>query len=186
MKVIVVSDIWGRTEALSVLYLRTFKDYIILDPYSGSEKNFESEGDAYKYFINECGMEKYYAFVSSYIQEQHYSCNLLGFSVGATVAWLLACRITAGTINKTACFYGSRVRDFLNERPKQRGVDFFLAVREPSFNVLDFSRQLSAMPMVTLHKTRFSHGFMNSCSENFNPEAYRHYRDWLKIWANGA
>ncbi|WP_445356513.1 hypothetical protein ACJJIC_04210 [Microbulbifer sp. ANSA002] len=185
MKVIVVSDIWGRTEALDALCLRTFEDYTILDPYSGSEMNFEIEGDAYKYFINECGLESYYSYVSSYIKEQRYSYNLLGFSVGATVAWMLACSDQAEFIKKTACFYGSRVRYLLNERPT-RSVDFFLANKEPSFNVLEFSRELSNIPMMTLHKTQFSHGFMNSCSENFNPEAYRHYRDWLKSWANGA
>ncbi|WP_299585581.1 dienelactone hydrolase family protein [uncultured Microbulbifer sp.] len=176
-----ISDIWGLTEALEQLCSRVSIDHKILDPYLGRRMNFESEGAAYQYFMREGGVDNYYSFVNKYIRAQGHKCNVVGFSVGATVAWMLACRDSSAFIEQTACFYGSRVRHFLDERPG-KNVDFFLADEEPSLNISDFSRNLSKIPLVNVHQTLFPHGFMNRYSSNFSPDAYNRYCDWLRVW----
>ncbi|WP_444928934.1 hypothetical protein ACJJIF_13820 [Microbulbifer sp. SSSA002] len=130
--------------------------------------------------LHHCGIERYYNSVKAYILEKKIDCNLVGFSAGATVAWMLACSEDLGFIKKAACFYGSRVRYFLDREP---GCDVdFIPAKEALFDISKITSQLAKFSMVTLHKNQFSHGFMNRCSENFHPDAYRQYSEWLQEW----
>ena len=69
--------------------------------------------------------------------------SLLGFSVGATVAWLLSGN---GKIDSATCFYGSRIRNHLDIQPSA-DVDLYFC-REKGFDVEEMIGTLNAKQRV--------------------------------------
>ncbi|MGM0874680.1 MAG: dienelactone hydrolase family protein [Bacillota bacterium] len=94
----------------------------------------EEESSAYLNFVNEIGFEKASSEIIALAKElrpQFANFYILGFSVGATVAWLCSneVRLCDGVIG----FYGSRIRDYLYLMPKCETLLFFPS-KEKSFD----------------------------------------------------
>ncbi|MDP4160944.1 MAG: dienelactone hydrolase family protein, partial [Bacillota bacterium] len=93
---------------------------------------------------------------------------LLGFSVGATAAWI--CSEKEPLADGVICYYGSRIRDFQNTTPKCPILLIF-AKEEKSFDVLELSCALKQKQFVDAHVLNGKHGFSDPFSKCFNQQS---------------
>ncbi|GLF91794.1 hypothetical protein Saga11_30530 [Bacillus safensis] len=137
----------------------------------GRVKYFDDdrEGDAYRYFMNEVGFERSVDIVlhlANEIKTKDKDINLfvLGFSVGATVAWLCSQRgdLFSGVIG----FYGSRIRDYVTISPECETLLFFPTI-ENSFHPKEMVKVLEEKNGLYVMTVEGKHGFANPYSEAF-------------------
>ncbi|MDT8903725.1 dienelactone hydrolase family protein [Anaeroselena agilis] len=94
---------------------------------------------------------------------------LVGYSAGATVAWLLSCREGfAGAVG----YYGSRIRDFCDLTPACPVLLFFPACGE-AFSVPALAETLAVKDGVEVHILSGMHGFADRRSSRFDASAAR-------------
>jgi len=174
MKKIIVSDVFGNTPALIALG-NAINANVILDPYDGINMRFVDEKQAYTYFTEHIGIEKYLDIVLEKIDDCTLSCKLIGFSVGASVIWQLSqLPLTAASsmIKNSICYYGSQIRHMSKLAP-QFDVTVIFPKKEPHFDVLTVQKTLARHERVTTIQVDFLHGFMNTHSKNFNQCEYK-------------
>jgi dienelactone hydrolase len=101
---------------------------------------------------------------------------ILGFSVGATTAWLCSDCGCDGVIG----FYGSRIRDHLEVEPSSPVLLFF-PTRERTFDVNQLIQNLSNKSCVQNYQFDGEHGFSNPFSTRYNPQSAK---DTYQIMVN--
>lgn len=89
---------------------------------------------------------------------------VVGFSIGATLAWRLS---ETGLVDAVIAYYGSRIRDYLNIQPRCQSLVIF-AEQEPSFRPHSILSVLEGKPYVTVAVLPASHGFMDCFSERYD------------------
>ena len=181
MSVVVVSDIFGRTYALEFLTKSLGGNIEIFDPYNGVNHDFETEEDAYFYFTENLGLERYSERLYKLIKKEK-KCLLIGFSVGASAIWRISEKEFSGELSGI-CFYGSQIRNLSSINPLFP-VKVVLPIKEDHFSVENLSLEIRQKDRVDIVKTSYLHGFMNLHSKNFNKEAYAYYLDWMKKYIN--
>ena len=87
---------------------------------------------------------------------------LLGFSVGATVAWL--CSELENGVDGVICYYGSRIRGYQNIMPKCPSLLLF-AQEEKLFNASELVNILNKKEFVSAHVIKGKHGFSDPYSK---------------------
>lgn len=178
MKLIAVTDIFGKTkylEALLSCFSKKYNSIKIIDPYLGFEIEFEDESAAYQHFQDKIGLDGYIKKLLSYLQnDEHSDQHLLGFSVGASAVWAVSGVLNLTDQSKAVCFYGSQIRHFLTINPNFK-ADLYFPTSEPHFEVDDVMMALKQKSNVMCFKTNYLHGFMNMKSINFNRTAYEEY-----------
>ncbi len=92
---------------------------------------------------------------------------LLGYSVGATVAWLCSGR---GQWDGVIGCYGSRIRDYQTLQPACP-VRLFFALDEPSFDVMPLATLLGEKQGVQVEVLAAQHGFMDPFAKAYEPLA---------------
>lgn len=95
---------------------------------------------------------------------------LLGFSVGATAAWI--CSEKENTADKVIGYYGSRIRDYQTITPRCPTLLIF-AKEEKSFNVSELTSVLEEKKSVNVSVLDGKHGFSDPFSKNFNEQSQR-------------
>lgn len=182
MRTVVVTDIFGKTNALETLCQQFSTVFHIVDPYLGAEKRFKSEAMAYECFMKECGVEAYAGILEGVLSNQIDPVNLLGFSVGASAIWQLSDSLSQLNVRHAAGFYGSQIRHNFSNSPSVK-LDLFIPKEEDTFDVSIFGTALADTSNVVLHHTAYRHGFMNQHSTNFDSTALTTYLNWLRVWA---
>lgn len=139
----------------------------------GNEQVFEEaqEQAAYLYFINQIGFETAARQVITLLNEarsRYRKIILIGFSIGATIAWL--CSHEAGLCEGVVGFYGSRIRDYLNLQP-ECPVLLFYPENEEAFFVSDLVDILDEKEGVQARQLQGEHGFANLASVHYNEQA---------------
>lgn len=176
--VILVHEIYGINQHIHTfaqLLEKLGADVICPNLLPTNEPFNELQGEeAYHYFMEQVGFEKGSATINRIINQVHKRYDeiyLVGFSVGATIAWI--CSTQNAFLKRTICFYGSRIRDYYQLNP-QCPVTLFLSSIEKSFNVHDFVAKLSERKYdnVDIQLFKAKHGFANSYSRSFNKCAY--------------
>lgn len=182
MKLILVSDIFGRTpplekikEELSAIVGGTS----IVDPYDGKFLSFENEDHAYRHFMSLTGIEAYQAILKNHIRQVNKPLILIGFSVGASVIWKLSDSRGLPPVKKAFGFYGSQIRNMTTIDPLF-DIELIFPKKEPHFDVDNLIRKLEIKPNVTCLKAGADHGFMNHLSNGFDRSAYDSHMDLLK------
>lgn len=125
---------------------------------------YEKGEEAYRHFMDHVGFDCAFAQVKDLIQSEkkrYAQVFLLGFSVGATIAWMCSTEEIDGIV----AYYGSRIRDFTNLSPTCPALLFFS--EEKSFNVRDVTLKLNA-PGAKIQIYGAAHGFTNPASEHYN------------------
>jgi dienelactone hydrolase len=99
------------------------------------------------------------------LRETHRVIILIGFSIGATIAWRCS---ESGLCDGIIGYYGSRIRDYLTITPKCRTLLIF-AEQEVSFSPreLDFTSEQKEHVSMTILNGR--HGFCDMYSDHFDP-----------------
>lgn len=133
-------------------------------PYEYSE-----EETAYHHFIENVGFTKAAEAIKNLVvdlQDDYKKIFIVGFSVGATVAWLCSeLKYLDGIVG----YYGSRIRNYVDIRPKCPTMLFF-PEEEPSFNVNELIETLHNKN-IDIHKYTGKHGFSDPYSQTYNAES---------------
>lgn len=122
--------------------------------------------EAYDFFQNDVGDKAYIQLekITERIRLKYKRLFLVGFSVGATIAWIVS---ESGLYDGIVSYYGSRIRDNLHIQPKCRSLLIF-AEQETSFVPKQIEEKLKMKTGVTVHILQGNHGFLDSFSENYN------------------
>lgn len=89
---------------------------------------------------------------------------IVGYSIGATLAWL--CSQRQGFYHGVVGFYGSRIRDYTEVIPKCP-VLLFLPEKEQSFDINSLIPILSAKAETRILQVDAEHGFANPWSDKY-------------------
>ncbi|MEH6889387.1 dienelactone hydrolase family protein [Bacillus sp. JJ864] len=174
--ILLLHEIYGINEHIEHV-IQTFSSSTIdvvcpnlLQRYSPFD--YDQETEAYLHFMNNIGFEKGKQQIDSLLtelQNNYASVGVLGFSVGATIAWLCS---EDTRIDFVIGCYGSRIRDYTNIVPKCPALLLFPA-NETSFSVsaLIGSLQDKSHQLLNIKQLNGEHGFLDPFSKAYNKEA---------------
>ena len=174
MEVLLVTDIFGLTPEVKNLASKISPLTQIVDPYTGSFKNFASDEEAYEYFSQNVGLERYQEKLSVRLERLLEPTLLIGFSVGASAVW---CNLDAAPISKICkafCFYGSQIRRYTHLQPICE-THLIFPKSEKTFSIEEVAKQIDGKPRVQIIRTPYSHGFMNPLSSGFDAKGFDEY-----------
>ncbi|WP_147301950.1 hypothetical protein [Thalassotalea euphylliae] len=192
MTIVLVSDIFGRTPAFEALANSladiTGSQTVLFDPYQGEKLNFTDEQAAYQYFSQHIGVETYadmlVKFLTSLNQDELAKpLTVLGFSVGASAAWLLACHsnntgllfdYNLPEIGRFIGIYGGQIRNYSALAPDVE-TRLIFPQSESHFDVTALTEKLATKENVTAYQVPYSHGYLNQCSTNFDSKGYQEF-----------
>ena len=131
---------------------------------------YDQEQEAYVYFINNVGFDAPLKLLTHKLLEakkQYEEVVLIGYSVGATLAW----RLASLPLHRVICVYGSRIRQYLDIVPVCPTLVIFPSY-ESSFNVHEIKEALEQLPAVETKQFIGLHGFMDCNNPNYYHESY--------------
>ncbi|HEY4554232.1 MAG TPA: dienelactone hydrolase family protein [Bacillaceae bacterium] len=132
--------------------------------------DYTEESEAYGHFKKYIGFEKGAEAVLQWakkLKEQYGQVLLLGFSVGATIAWMCS---ETGIIDGVIGYYGSRIRDYIHLQPVCPTMLFF-PENEDSFHVQELAAVLEKKQDVATHLFPGEHGFSDPYSRRYHEES---------------
>jgi dienelactone hydrolase len=155
--IILIHEIYGVTPNLLALK-RDLEEagYTVSLP-SLYEDGYTSkdEKEAYKRFCSEVGIEKALKHIEKIIlQNRNSEITLLGFSVGATIAWLSS---QSKEVRRILGIYGAAIRKYTHLQPATETHLFF--TKEKLFDAEELSRLLNQKRNVTSTMNPGEHGF---------------------------
>lgn len=170
--IIVVHEIYGVDEhILGVCNRLAQPRYDVLCPNLLTNRQMpfkqSEEPAAYQYFMQHVGFDlakQQIEALSRQIRSQYRFCFIVGYSVGATTAWL--CSQYKGLYNGIVCFYGSRIRDYQKLEPQCPTLLFF-PEKEIGFEVDELLQTLTGRNNVSVAKVHALHGFTDPWSEQY-------------------
>lgn len=174
--VCVLHEIYGINDHIVATCEEYFrKGYDVVCPdLTGQGRSFayDEADEAYRHFKDNVGFKAAAKAVSGLLRKQrekYRTIILVGYSVGATVAWLCAGEV--GLCDAVVCHYGSRIRDHADLAVTCRALLLF-AAGEKSFDAHRLARQLKS-GMVDAHVLEGKHGFCDRFSGNYCEQASR-------------
>ena len=147
-------------------------DVFCPDLLAGNVFSYEQHEEAYQYFMTEVGFEKAALEMKDLIQtlqSQYKEVYILGFSIGATIAWL--CSEQEG-LSGVIGYSGSRIREYLDVTPTCRTLLLF-ARYEASVNVDSILPELKHKQNVEVVQIAGSHGFADIYSPTYTMHSSR-------------
>lgn len=131
--------------------------------------DYSQEEVAYHHFMENVGFtsatQKIKGILSD-IKDNYKKIYIIGFSVGATVAWLCS---EEDCVNGIVGYYGSRIRNYTDLTPQCPTILFF-PQEEHSFNVDELILALEKKN-IEIHKLYGKHGFSDPNSPNYNDKS---------------
>ncbi|WP_211748660.1 dienelactone hydrolase family protein [Paenibacillus sp. Marseille-Q4541] len=172
--VIILHEIYGVNDHIqffSEMIVKEGFDVLIPNLIHRDSFSYDQEEIAYQYYMNEIGFEKSLREVKEIVKENKEKYDqilIMGFSIGATIAWMLSEYEVGGIIG----YYGSRIRNHKEIEPKCPVLLFF-PNREKSFNVMDVEQELKKKKNTLTKIVEAEHGFMNPFHQNYNFEQFK-------------
>lgn len=166
MKTIVATDIHGITPELRALLAPLGNSVQFLSPWGSDQCPYKSEQEAVTEFIANNGIETYAKTISDAAGSA--PAFVIGFSVGATSAWLHATHASCNPKSIVHLIYGSRIRDHLGRTPKC-DVSAIFAEHEASFMPSELIEKLRVIGVQAEIICGTSHGFMNPNHPKYDP-----------------
>lgn len=172
MDILLAADIYGVTPALMALSRELPEPVRILSPWDGGACPFASESEAHATFVAGDRMPAYARSIER--AADGVPVFLVGFSVGATAAWLYASGEAVHPKSRAWLFYGSRIRNHLDSIP---GISLkaIFAEEEAAFSPASIASRLVAPTVDVQIVPRSRHGFMNRQSPGFSAALYECY-----------
>ncbi|WP_174507768.1 dienelactone hydrolase family protein [Klebsiella oxytoca] len=128
--------------------------------------DYSQQETAYQHFMTMSGFNSAKIENLMYeLKKKHKTLLVVGYSVGATLAWLAA---RSGYCDGVICYYGSRIRDYCDIAPPCPTL-VLIARHEKSFNTIAMKQQLQILPNVYCTLFDASHGFCDADSPSFDP-----------------
>lgn len=165
--IIVLHEIYGINEFIKNQCQKFIEaGYDVYSPNMIDKPPFSSEEsiEAYDFFTKNVGLEVYIEisdFVNQ-LKEKYDNVFIIGFSVGATIAW--RCCENSLCSGIVAC-YGSRIRDYTYLNPTCPTLLLF--AKEDSFDVHAMVCQLRDKQRLTIIEFDADHGFLDSYSKRY-------------------
>lgn len=181
MNLIVVTDIFGTTTALTELCAKLSSHYnkiFIIDPYDGRSIQFQSEANAYQHFQTHCGLATLVENLETEVVKSTASLDIIGFSVGGSAAWEVSAKEISPKIRNVICFYSSKIREKTHLSPLVP-TSLIFPKEEKGFDLDPVIQAVETKQQVEIVRTNYLHGFMNRESENYSEAGYRIYSEWL-------
>ena len=173
--IIVLHEIYGINEHMQTVCKRfTREGFDVICPNFLPDEQvyaYSQEATAYQNFTQNVGLsvaQYQVESLSRQMRSEYERIFVVGFSVGATIAWL--CSQNADLYDGVVGFYGSRIRDYMNIVPACPMLLFF-PNREESFDVDEMIRGLADKPNVQMVKYSALHGFADPWSKKYCREA---------------
>ncbi|KKD53177.1 dienelactone hydrolase family protein [Paenibacillus sp. ICGEB2008] len=168
--IVVLHEIYGINQHIqNFCSLLSDEGYDVICPnLIGKETPFDysQEEAAYAHFIKNIGFERASYHTESLllsIQARYKKVFIVGFSIGATIAWLCSKKkIVDGIVG----YYGSRIRNYLEITPHCPTLLFF-PQEEISFNVDELISALDNHN-IRVHKFSGQHGFSDPYSPRYH------------------
>ena len=172
--VIVLHEIYGVNKFIQE-QCQKFRDagYDVFCPNLNDKPPFpyDKSDEAYDFFYKNVGFEVYQkiSMMVNKLKEKYHNVFILGFSVGATIAWR-CCEnsLCSGIIS---C-YGSRIRDYTHLSPASPTLLLF--AKEDNFDVPSLICQLQDKQHLSVIEFDAKHGFLDSFSEHFDFQQSKH------------
>ncbi|MDQ0271816.1 dienelactone hydrolase family protein [Cytobacillus purgationiresistens] len=171
--IIVIHEIYGINQHMKdICQSLSAYDFDVICPNLLEQKapfDYSQEEIAYRNFMGNIGfinaLHKIRDLISD-IKNEYQKVFVVGFSVGATVAWLCS---EEKCVDGIVGYYGSRIRDYVKISPQCPALLFF-PQEEKSFNIDQLISTLDKKN-VEIHKCRGQHGFTDSYSSKHNRES---------------
>lgn len=168
--IIVLHEIYGINEHIkNICKLLSDKDFDVICPNLLKQAipfDYSQEEIAYRNFMENIGFTKASNEMKRLllnIKGKYKKTYIVGFSIGATIAWL--CSEEEG-IAGIIGYYGSRIRNYLEINPLCPTMLFF-PEKEQSFNVDDLISNLEKKNIL-VHKFKGEHGFCDPYFTKYN------------------
>ncbi|PGM55491.1 dienelactone hydrolase family protein [Bacillus sp. AFS053548] len=185
--ILVVHEIYGINKHIKDIYdsLNRLGFTVVCPNLLGNSENYcyKDENKAYKHFVHEIGFELATNKIITLAKELRTKCTnlyILGFSVGATIAWLGS--KYDGLFDGVIGFYGSRIRDYLEVSPKCETLLIF-PTKEKSFDPESVVMKLKTKDRIQIIKVEGSHGFTDQSTSNYDRYAteycFQKMRDFI-------
>lgn len=172
--VIVLHEIYGINNHIREICKMLAKEIDVICPnllLPGQSFGPEEEVIAYKNFTQNIGFsvaQQQVEKLSLEIENDYKYRFILGYSIGATLAWL--CSQREGLYNGIIGFYGSRIRDYKDIVPTCPALLFFPR-QEETFDVNCLIQELSTKENIGIVQVDALHGFANPQSSKYCPAA---------------
>ncbi|ERT14791.1 dienelactone hydrolase family protein [Photorhabdus temperata] len=124
MKFIFLTDIHGVSEHIKLIAKRLGGDGSFISPYEKENETPNNQEAMYEYFHNVSSIDEYTCKVRDALTRINSSVILIGFSIGAIVAWRLS-NDRDLLVQHFICIFGSRIRDYLDVKPVKSTSLFF-------------------------------------------------------------
>lgn len=170
--IIVLHEIYGINDFIKdrCAYYHA-EGYDVFCPNLFSEKTvfaYDAAKDAYYTYTSKVGFDVYQTInaMAMELKQRYANVILLGFSVGATVAW----RCSANSVySGIICCYGSRIRDYLAVTPTSPALLIF--AKQDLFDVVEVASMLYNRINTTVEIIDAKHGFADCYSANYSQPA---------------
>lgn len=164
-RLLVAADIYGVTPALHALATNLGGQAELLSPWEGEGSPYATEQASHAAFVAGPGLEAYAERIA--LAAAGEPVTLVGFSVGATAGWLYAAGQQCHPESRLVLFYGSRIRNYLDLRPRCR-VEAIFAEREAAFEPCAVAAAIVSDMVRTEVVAGAAHGFMNALSPGYD------------------
>ncbi|AUS24741.1 dienelactone hydrolase family protein [Paenibacillus polymyxa] len=168
--IVMLHEIYGINQHIqNYCSLLSDEGYDVICPnLIGKETPFDysQEEAAYAHFIKNIGFERASYHIESLllsIQARYKKVFIVGFSIGATIAWLCS---KEKYVDGIVGYYGSRIRNYLEITPHCPTLLFF-PQEEISFNVDELISALDNHN-IRVHKFSGQHGFSDPYSPRYH------------------
>lgn len=175
--IIVLHEIYGINQHITQVckyYSRAGFDVICPNLMNLNQPfDYVYEEDAYQYFMKNIGFSlasQQVRILIEQVKPKYKYVFVLGFSIGATIAWL--CSDGDIKCDGIIGYYGSRIREYLHITPKCKALLIF-PNKEKSFNVEDLLLHLKKKINVNVYMLAGTHGFSDPFSKNYYDKSYR-------------
>ena len=173
--IIVIHEIYGINQHMkSFCGFFSEQNFDVICPnLLGRDTPFEysQEELAYHHFMENVGFENALHKIKAVlldIKNEYKRIYVVGFSVGATLAWLCG---EEESVDAIVGYHGSRIRNFVSITPKSPTILFF-PQEEKSFNVDELISVLDERK-IKIFKFSGQHGFGDPYSSKYNKESAR-------------
>lgn len=171
--IIVVHEIYGINQYMkNICQSLSEKNFDVICPNLLKQEapfKYSQEEVAYRNFMENIGFTNASDKIKSIllnIKDKYEKIFIVGFSVGATIAWLCS---EVDCLDGIVGYYGSRIRNYLEINPSCPTMLFF-PEREQSFNVDELILCLKEMN-IEIHKFNGQHGFSDPYSPKYNAKS---------------
>lgn len=171
--IIVIHEIYGINQHIeNFCDLFSKQDFDVICPNLLERErpfDYSQEEIAYRNFMENVGFSEAVLKIKKLlldVKNDYQKIYIIGFSVGATVAWLCS---EEDCLDGVVAYYGSRIRNYKQIVPLCPTVLFFPQV-EQSFNVDELISNLDKKN-IEIHKFNGQHGFSDPYSTKFNEKS---------------